>query len=429
MDRGPQRVAPFSGAELMFRNQKIKPVNKSNCIRECGHSSLISRFRRLVSVLLLTIACGCAVTRGPQPVLSKDGLVNPNASDGLAAKFQQSADAAFISTGARSARIPKAPEYDKQKSESQAAQKMMSDGFALVYASCSDFFTSAGQTQKWLIVARDAVGAAGTLATSILALTHAGAAATAGTALGTGAFFSATDIYTKDFLFAAENIESVRTLTLNALTKHSSNVPVGDWLTYNDASVAILDSQDLCSVSRIAAMARDAIRNGKPDTPPDEGNATNVGGAKKTGDEVIVDALNNLLKPVSAANKAAQLGAVYWLMYGNPSTDAERASICQALALVPPERSPVEEKIDQGKAVCNIKSDWIYRQNAKALLDELSPTAISALKKSIDAFRQAQAIYKTQSADLAGGQAPIVEFALPSTPTPRPSTHVNIVIR
>jgi len=366
--------------------------------------------------------------RGPQPVFSKNGPVKIDGSDGLATKFAQSASIAYKASMPASAPSAASSPPVALPTEAQAARTMMNDGFALIYATCSEFFDSGGQTQKWLIFARDVVGAAGTLATSVLALTHAGSAATAGTALGTGALFSAVDIYTKDFLFSAENISSVETLTLNALAKHSSSVPVGDWLTYNDASIAILDNQKLCTVSKIASMAKDAIRNGKPNASTSDGDTTGNDNVKKSGDSGIVDGINRLLQPVSDTKKSEQVAAVYWLLYANPDSQPERSAVCNALAFVPPDRSPVEEKIAQGKTVCNVKSDWPYRQNAKALLDGLSQSAVNSLKQSIAAFRTSESTQQVQSTGLVG-EAPVIKFEPPTFTSPRQTTHVNIDIR
>lgn len=138
---------------------------------------------------MVVLVAGCATINGPRPIVTADGPTANGRTGKLAANFNTFAEAALADDGT-----------------SDDAKEMLRVGFALNVASCNDYFNSAGKTQRWVIVANDYVGAAGTLATSILALTHAGVAAVSATALGTSTILAGTSIYTKDFLFASENI-------------------------------------------------------------------------------------------------------------------------------------------------------------------------------------------------------------------------------
>jgi hypothetical protein len=209
------------------------------------------------SVLIVASGIGlsaCTTTRGPQPIVSSTGVVANASTTGVAAIFIRSEQASFA--------LP--PDND-------LATAMMTNGFGLIYASCSDFFQSAGQSQKWLIVSRDAVGAIGTLTAGLMALHDYSQTAVANVALGTGAAFAGLDIYTKNFLFGAENIESVRELTLNALSAHSEKVKsLVSVVTYQSATTYLLDNQEICSPMKISALARQAISRGKVVATTDE---------------------------------------------------------------------------------------------------------------------------------------------------------------
>lgn len=245
------------------------------------------------------------------------------------------------------------------------ARKMLRSGFSLIVASCDDYFRSAGTTQRWVIVAGDYVAAAGTLATSILALTHAGAAAVSATALGTSAVLTATSIYTKDFLFASENMDSVRTLTMNAIHEHQKlvNATVTGNLDANDAVTAIFDDQVICTLPHIATMVRSAIKNAKPrqssSTETNDETGGGTGGttpptqapAQLAKDDASVTA--SLKKLISSDLSPAQTEALYWLLFMNPTQQEKDGPICAQMLTLPANNSPViKTKSSQGKVIC-----------------------------------------------------------------------------
>ena len=142
---------------------------------------------------------------------------------------------------------------------------MFEAGTTLVYANCSDFFGNAGRTQTRLMVWKDAIGVLGTLAAGVIALNGSGTGdldRLAVISLGSSTALSGIDIYTQRFLFAAENVDAVRELTLNALVAHSDKVMESPPQTYEAVSRHLLDNQALCFPPRIAMLARDAIKNG-----------------------------------------------------------------------------------------------------------------------------------------------------------------------
>ena len=237
----------------------------------------------VLTAILIAIS-GCATTNGPPLIVSAKGLTFKNVSSGLSGKF--------VSYHRLSYANPANPDL---------AREMMTYGFSLNYANCSDFFESAGTTQKWLLTLRDSVGAAGTLATGVLALTGGNQASTAAVALSTSAGFAGLDIYTKNFLFAAENVSAVRTLITNALTVHRQAVEAQGPVTYESAILHLVDNQNICSPMKITALVRDAIKTGVVTVLPT--------GAAQPGSAQPGAAQPGSAQPGAAQPGAAQPGA------------------------------------------------------------------------------------------------------------------------
>lgn len=154
------------------------------------------------------------------------------------------------------------------------ARQMAIDGISLADANCKKFFDTAGENQTDILFGRDVVGAAGTLATGVIALAAHGNAATAAVVgLTSATLYSGIDIYTKNFLFGSDNIEHVRTLIANALAEHTKAAfaSPAPW-TFGDAVDAIQDHQNICRPAHIRALVLDAIQSGHvvattPETP------------------------------------------------------------------------------------------------------------------------------------------------------------------
>jgi hypothetical protein len=203
---------------------------------------------------------GCSETyRGPDPIVTARGTVAiDGTSSGLTRLFFQSAEGSYAAPG-----------------DSALARQMLSDGFALIYSNCNDYFRDAGRTQQRLLFARDLLGTIGTLATGVIAVAHASKDATAIAALVTSTGYSVTDDIAKDFLFSADNIESVRDLTLRALQADQANVlspGSSQNFSYQTAVMYLEDDQNFCTLRKIAELVKEAVtnaplRNGPPSAP------------------------------------------------------------------------------------------------------------------------------------------------------------------
>lgn len=193
--------------------------------------------------------CACSETfRGPDPIITAEGPAPIDAnSAGLVRLFFNSATQSFSSVG-----------------DPVLAQQMLSDGFALIYADCSEYFRVAGRTQQRLLFGRDLLGSFGTLATGVIALAHASKDATAIAALVTATGYSVMDDIAKDFLFSAENVDSVRDITLRAIQANQASVLLHNSVfNYNTVVLYLEDNQDYCTLRRIAALVKDAAKNAK----------------------------------------------------------------------------------------------------------------------------------------------------------------------
>jgi hypothetical protein len=192
---------------------------------------------------------------------------------------------------------------------------MLDTGFILTYSYCSDFFLSQGKSQTVLLTLRDAIATAGTLATGALALADFQNPATQSTVLavvglGTAGATAGIDIYTQRFLSGVENIDSVRELTINAITVHQRDIHGrSSTFVYDDVVKALLDDQAICTRRHIALLVRHAIAAGTVEAvAPSTAAADLVAQA----DAAIIARLTKnlgLAPPLSDV----QLFAIWWL--------------------------------------------------------------------------------------------------------------------
>ncbi len=311
----------------------------------------------VLSALLLS---ACATVHSPKPTLSANGLVSNAASAGVAKKFQAAETAA-----AATSPLP------------TAAESMLEAGLDSVYANCSDYFDSAGRAQRWVFVARDTVGSIGTLATSIIALRNGSENAVANLALVTGVAFSGLDIYSRNFLFGAENVESVRTLVTNALAEHRAAVMKAGPFTYGSATLHILDNQNICTPANILALAREAIKKGTvvafTPSPSDQPTISEL------ADQKVLLSLGQLLNPPGTLSED-QVGAFWWLLM-SPQTLDDRKIIYTKLKDLPSTSIPVD-------AAGTYNKTWPLADNVRNELNKLSRDTKSSFIASVDDARK-----------------------------------------
>jgi hypothetical protein len=317
---------------------------------------------RAAIICLAIFLSGCSTTAGPKPILSAAGTLDPNAASGVAKTFANASAASFASP-----------------STADLAHAMANSGFTLIYANCSDFFLSAGETQKWLIVSRDTVGAVGTLATGLLALHGGSSNAVSNLAFVTGASFAGLDIYTKNFLFAAENIEAVRSLITRALSVHRDAV-ITSIDSYESATLALLDNQNICSPMQISALVKEAIKKGE--VVPIAESPGGLTSFTVKQDENAMQTLGSLLSPPTL--DIDKSGALWWLLKVGRKKDAEELKAIAALLKdIPPEKSPFNLN---GEYLAN----WSLQSSVNKALDLFSSTTKIKFNQKIEQARAAE---------------------------------------
>ncbi|MFB9127111.1 hypothetical protein E2553_39975 [Paraburkholderia dipogonis] len=408
--------------------KKRKEVSRAQSFR-VGNHLLARQWRNVAaSCICALFATGCSIPTGPTPIMTANWMAPPSATAAAPAQASapipaSAAPAVASGMGLLADKFNAAAAVSlNTPTDQSSAHTMLEAGFLLIYASCWDYFRSAGQKQHWIIVANDYVAAAGTLATSILALTHAGSAAVTATALVTSTFVAGTSIYTKDFLFAAENIDSVRTLTLNALVTHQNKVRTDPGaLTGYTALVAIMDDQEICTIPQITTLVRQAITTAKPNGTDNNGNPLNSNGGTLNFTSVIdksaLTAISGFFSPIQPLADN-QVVALFWYLFGSPNQQDKDGPICQQLATLPPNLGPVQAVKTGATAGCTYYSPWPQEALVKQLFNGLSPAAVATLQQATDKLKQGGgATTPTQSPQTPGnanGQNAV------------PSKHINI---
>ncbi|HEX8580286.1 MAG TPA: hypothetical protein VF655_11935 [Allosphingosinicella sp.] len=153
---------------------------------------------------------------------------------------------------------------------SKAAQTaFLQSGTMLVYVRCNDFFHAAGRHQGISKVSRGLLTPIISLFTGLLALHDFGDNSDTaedvvkGLALGSTFATASLNVYDEHFLFGADNIDSVRTLTLDALSAHSAAVLKKELVSFDQSVKHLVDNQAICSPPHILALARKAITAGQ----------------------------------------------------------------------------------------------------------------------------------------------------------------------
>ncbi|MGD2133384.1 MAG: hypothetical protein PVI23_11365 [Maricaulaceae bacterium] len=289
---------------------------------------------------------------------------------------------------------------------------MLRDGFALVYANCSDYFDSAGRAQSWVITARDIIEVASTLGTGAVALGNGDDDTVAAIAFGANTAYTGLDVYTRNYLFGAENIDAVRSLVLRAVATHRDAVLAQNPTAYGDVTQALFDNQTICSPRRIASLTRAAIEAGTVEPySPSGGLAENTTAAN----EQVLRDLGALLG-LSGSVSTAEAGALYWLTIRSVDSDADREAIRGELSRIPAAQNPFNTDN-------TLKAPWDLRDRVAAHLRLLSPGARRALDEWIVAKRAAVAA-------AAGQPGPPARVAPPVFfPEEAPTTRVEIRVR
>jgi hypothetical protein len=217
------------------------------------------RHSRIVVTALALPLSACS-TYGIQPVYGPNGIVKPAGTQYLSVneKFLAAAQKAF-----------------EDDSPANAAA-MDAVGRDLVEINCHEYYRIMGRNERTSRIARNLILPITTALNSLLAL-HDWTNDT-GTKehllglinIGSAATMSGLDLYDEHFLFKSQNIDSVRTMTMEELGLHRRDKPA----TQVSFSAAVLDLrhfENLCTPAHILVTARRRIEG--TGTPPQNGES------------------------------------------------------------------------------------------------------------------------------------------------------------
>jgi hypothetical protein len=373
---------------------------------------------RTIFIALIISLCSCATVKGPDAIISKNGAKDA-AKDikeqvgqvGLFVESWKHAHTAAMNANAESASLNVTAESMAKKisAEAAAALRMRRIGFEYVQQNCRDFFATAGENQKWLYFSRDAVGALGTLATTIISMRGGSKAAVETAALITGIGYTGIDVYTKNFLFSAENISSVEEMIVRALEVNEDDilkrsVPI----SYGDAAISIMDHQTICSPIKIASLVKEAIKKAEIIPVATNSGLTTLESIQDANARQKLSAALALSRPVSIK----QAAMFYWLFDRADSTLTENAGVIRVLLSDLPEASiPVVAEANNTSTppvrAGDIVQDWPLKAAVISSLNEFS-------KSSRDKFDAI--ILEAQAAALAAAQVTPNATGVQSTP-------------
>jgi len=349
---------------------------------------------------------GCS-GMGPRPVLVRAGVVDDEVrrnvmTSGPIYNFVQAELAARPYSSETSSATGVRPAI-RNPDDPGAIRDMLDNGFTAIYASCDDFFRSAGRDQTRLLVFRDIILALSSMAGTALSLIdrddemggRGNENALAALTLGSTALMTGVDIYTQRFLFGAENIDAVRELTMRALETHRNAVlfptdrNVTPPATYDRVLVHLMDNQAKCSPRAISRLAREAIAAGNLEA--DAGTGSLRTQQNQTQDQRVLAELAGILDMTEPLTEQ-QAGALWWLLLAvdeDPAlapTDAEIAGqIKLDLEGLPASRRPIG---DDGKRV----PSWAPEARIRAVLRNLSEPTRTNFRRTVAAARAQQAI-------------------------------------
>jgi len=314
-----------------------------------------------IGVLLGALLTGCATTTGIAPIFNETGATHTDAKAGPLKAFYDAEQSSF-----------------NDRPDPHLAYLFFSAGHDLVKASCISFFESSGETQKWVFVSRDVVAAAGAAGAALLAINGASTDTIARVALGTALTTTGIDIYTRHFLFSAENIAAVKQLTFDALAAHAQVVAgLSDQLSYSSAAALLRDNQYQCSYSSIRKLAVDAIAAGriKPASDP------NLSPGAQQQDEAVLVELGHELRPPGVLT-ADEAFALYWLLMDVVAKDDQEPN-CERLAGLAGDNNPCKDK--------KYFAGWQKEKTVREILKKFSPSTQNGFKAKAKAEREARA--------------------------------------
>ena len=149
----------------------------------------------------------------------------------------------------------------------EKASAMLQSGITLVKVRCNDYFAAKGSSQEKTRLTRSLIAPVTALVTSVFAVINFSSEQKesdylALLAAGTTFADAGLKIFEEQFLFNADNINSVRGLTMRALDTHRNAISGTDGLNFDVAIRQLTDHEMICTPASILDLTREAIDTG-----------------------------------------------------------------------------------------------------------------------------------------------------------------------
>lgn len=234
------------------------------------------RFVKTGMVSLLALGLGACATPGikgpPMPVRLAHVDGSPSAPNGVCDSAGN-----FTSSPSKAGSAPLSNlelNFSRQvcrsladTSDAEKAGAMLESGFTLVKVRCNDYFAQKGASQEKTRLTRSLIAPVTALITSVFAVVNFSSEREesdylALLAAGTTFANAGLRIYEEQFLFNADNISSVRGLTMRALDTHRTAIAATQGLTFDVAIRQLTDHEMICTPASILDLTREAIDKG-----------------------------------------------------------------------------------------------------------------------------------------------------------------------
>jgi len=192
------------------------------------------------------------------------------------------------------------------------AHFMIDHGVMLNRMRCNDFFRERAANQMRQRVIRGTVTPVSALLTGIIGVTSFATDADRQEAIqilgiAQNATTAGLELYESEFLFGADNVNAVRTLTMRALDEHGARI-LAENVGFYAAARHLIDHQMICTPANILELAQTAIREGRI-TPMSPLTASLP---SLDADRATISTIASNLRMTDLT--ADQLGAFWWLI-------------------------------------------------------------------------------------------------------------------
>lgn len=149
----------------------------------------------------------------------------------------------------------------------ESIRNMIRSGAMIIRGNCRRYFSEKGSGQQRSRVMRAGVAPVSAVLTGALGLINMGESEREDLlqvlAIGSSAGAAGLDIYDQHFLFDADNIAGVETLTLGAIATHRDLAIKQKELTFQDGIQHLMDIQAICAPAHILMLVRGSIESSK----------------------------------------------------------------------------------------------------------------------------------------------------------------------